>query len=135
MLRFLHAAGILGKQRAVAVWLKCREYSTSRDPPPCQRASWTERPSCGGRWKKRQASLKKLKQQGNSGTEASHGQSRHGYHKKRLNSCFSHTEMLLEAELGTAGSVKACADTNLTVIHTQCIFTVSSNKLEITGFS
>lgn len=55
--------------------------------------------------------------------------------KKRLNSCFSHTVMLLEAELGTAGSVKACADTNLIVIHTQFIFTVSSNKLEIIGFS
>lgn len=32
--------------------------------------------------KERQASLKKLEQQGNSGTEASHGQSRHGYYEK-----------------------------------------------------
>lgn len=64
MLRFLRAADILGKRCAVAVWLKCREYSTSRGPPPCQRASWIERPSCGGRWKKRQASLKKAKTAG-----------------------------------------------------------------------
>lgn len=137
MLRFLCAADILGMQRAVAVWLKCREYSTSRGPPPCQRASWTERPSCRGRWgKKRQASLKKLQQQGNSGTEASHGQSRHGYYekkKKRLHSCFSPTDMLLEAELVQQEVLKP--DTNLIVVHTQCILTVRPNKVEIIGFS
>lgn len=59
------------------------EYYTSRGPPPYQRASWAEKPSCGGRWKKRQASFKKLKQQGDSGTETSHGQSRHAYDKKQ----------------------------------------------------
>lgn len=31
-----------------------REYSTSRGRPPCQTASWTERPSCGGRWEKKE---------------------------------------------------------------------------------
>lgn len=67
MLRLLCAADILGKQHAAAVWLECKEYCTSRGPPPYQRASWAEKPSCGGRWKKRQASFKKLKQQGGKG--------------------------------------------------------------------
>lgn len=45
---------------------------------------------------------------------------------QKLNSCFSHTEMLLEAELSRAG--------HPIVAHTQCIFTVGFNKLQSLAF-
>ena len=45
----------IGRQRDIEIYIetkieseRARKYSTSRDLPPCQRASWTERPSCGG---------------------------------------------------------------------------------------
>ena len=50
-----------------------------------------------------------------------------------LHSCFSPTDMLLEAELVQQEVLKS--DTNLIGVHTQCILTVRPNKAEIIGFS
>lgn len=54
-----------------------------------------------GGWRKRQAGLRELKQQGKSGTEASRPDTvteESLTETKRLSSCFRHAEKLLEAE-------------------------------------
>lgn len=100
-----------------------REYSTSRGRPPCQTASWTERPSCGGRWgkKKRQASLKKLKQQGNKSGWRRVGVGPHTVTRNKQNrsrTAASVTRRWCQRWCQRQRSV----DRNLTVVHTKCIF-------------
>lgn len=114
----------------VSVVCVCREYSTSRGRPPCQRASWTERPSCRGGGGKKETSKFKNESSDSRETAGRRPGTLSGNRGtiKRLNSCFRH---VVKRQSGKC----CCSHTHLIFFHTQCILTVRSNRPENIGSS